>query len=75
MKKLPDDRGIEDDVSVEEFGRAYLKGYGWFEGRGIGKNVKDDDNVKVVEFKRTSVGEGLGFVRTDNLNTHSLSSS
>ncbi|KAJ0802537.1 putative G-patch domain-containing protein [Helianthus annuus] len=64
LKRLPDDRGFGDfdDVSVEEFARAYMKGYGWYEGRGIGKNTKED--VKVVEFTNRAAGQGLGFVRT-----------
>ncbi|MFS7923523.1 putative G-patch domain-containing protein [Helianthus anomalus] len=67
LKRLPDDSGFGDfdDVSVEEFARAYMKGYGWYEGRGIGKNTKED--VKVVEFTNRAAGQGLGFVRT----THS----
>ncbi|KAD4178475.1 hypothetical protein E3N88_27066 [Mikania micrantha] len=61
---IPDDRGLGefDDVPVEDFARAYLKGYGWCEGRGIGKNAKED--VKVVEYTNNAAGEGLGFVRT-----------
>ncbi|KAL8196328.1 hypothetical protein R6Q57_025328 [Mikania cordata] len=64
LKRLPDDRGLGefDDVPVEDFARAYLKGYGWCEGRGIGKNAKED--VKVVEYTNNAAGEGLGFVRT-----------
>jgi G patch domain/KOW motif-containing protein len=62
LDKLPDDRGFEEftDVPVEGFGAALLAGYGWYEGRGIGKNhIKD---VKVVEYKRWNAKEGLGFV-------------
>nr|XP_043610288.1 protein MOS2-like [Erigeron canadensis] len=62
ISKLPDDRGMDEFVgmAVEDFGAALLKGYGWVEGRGIGRNAKED--VKVVEiFKRTGK-EGLGFV-------------
>nr|XP_043630421.1 protein MOS2-like [Erigeron canadensis] len=61
LKTLPDDKGLGefDDVSVGEFGRAYLKGYGWYEGRGIGKNVVED--VKVFEFTKRTGSEGLGF--------------
>ncbi|KAM0029972.1 hypothetical protein Hdeb2414_s0018g00531871 [Helianthus debilis subsp. tardiflorus] len=35
LERLPDDRGFGDfdDVSVEDFARAYMKGYGWYEGR------------------------------------------
>lgn len=62
LDKLPEDRGFEefDDVPVEGFGAALLKGYGWYEGRGIGRNHKED--VKIVEFDRRAGKEGLGFV-------------
>ncbi|KAI3505348.1 hypothetical protein L1887_27446 [Cichorium endivia] len=66
LRSLPDDRGLAefDDISVDEFAPALLKGYGWYEGRGIGKNAKED--VKVVQFTKRTANEGLGFVRTDD---------
>nr|XP_043622836.1 protein MOS2-like [Erigeron canadensis] len=62
ISKLPDDRGMDEfvDMRVEDFGAALLKGYGWVEGRGIGKNAKED--VKVVEILKRTGKEGLGFV-------------
>ena len=48
------------DVAVEGYGAALLAGYGWKEGMGIGRNAKED--VKVVEIKRRTAKEGLGFV-------------
>ncbi|KAJ9555195.1 hypothetical protein OSB04_009809 [Centaurea solstitialis] len=62
LEKLPEDRGMDEftDVPVEDFAAALLKGYGWYEGRGIGKNAKED--VKVVEYERRSGKQGLGFV-------------
>ncbi|XP_042485178.1 protein MOS2-like [Macadamia integrifolia] len=62
MKNLPDDRGFDEfvDVPVEGFGAALLAGYGWQEGRGIGRNAKED--VKVVEYTRKTGMTGLGFV-------------
>ncbi|CAL5207908.1 unnamed protein product [Lathyrus oleraceus] len=62
MERLPDDQGFDEfkDVSVDGFGAALLGGYGWKEGMGIGKNAKED--VKVVEVKRRTAKEGLGFV-------------
>ncbi|KAI3691978.1 hypothetical protein L6452_31782 [Arctium lappa] len=62
LERLPEDRGLEefDDVSVEEFAPALLKGYGWYEGRGIGKNAKED--VKVVQYRKWNAKEGLGFI-------------
>ncbi|XP_022718401.1 protein MOS2-like [Durio zibethinus] len=61
LKRLPEDRGFEefDDVPVEGFGKALLAGYGWVEGRGIGKNAKED--VKVKQYERRTDKEGLGF--------------
>lgn len=49
-----------EDMAVENFASALLKGYGWVEGRGIGKNAKED--VKVVEYTKRTGKEGLGFV-------------
>ncbi|KVH88749.1 G-patch domain-containing protein [Cynara cardunculus var. scolymus] len=62
LERLPEDRGLEefDDVSIEEFAPALLKGYGWYEGRGIGKNAKED--VKVVQYTKWNAKEGLGFI-------------
>ncbi|PWA79113.1 G-patch domain-containing protein [Artemisia annua] len=61
LDNLPEDRGLEefDEMPVENFATALLKGYGWEEGMGVGKNKKD---VKVVEFKRRDDKQGLGFV-------------
>lgn len=70
LKRLPDDTGFEDyaDMPVEGFGAALLAGYGWYEGRGIGRNAKED--VKIVQYERRTAKEGLGFVgdipSTDN---------
>ncbi|ESW25063.1 hypothetical protein PHAVU_003G004000 [Phaseolus vulgaris] len=62
LLRLPEDNGFDEfkDVPVEGFGAALLAGYGWKEGMGIGKNAKED--VKVVEIKRRTAKEGLGFV-------------
>ncbi|KDP39085.1 hypothetical protein JCGZ_00842 [Jatropha curcas] len=64
LQRLPEDRGFEEfkDVPVEGFGAALLAGYGWKEGRGIGRNAKED--VKVKEYKKRTAKEGLGFVAT-----------
>ncbi|KAE8684479.1 Protein MOS2 [Hibiscus syriacus] len=61
IERLPDDRGFEEfeDMPVEGFGKALLAGYGWVEGRGIGKNAKED--VKVKQYERRTDKEGLGF--------------
>ncbi|KAL3498153.1 hypothetical protein ACH5RR_040885 [Cinchona calisaya] len=61
LKRLPEDTRFDEyeDMPVEGFGRALLAGYGWVEGRGIGKNAKED--VAVVEYKRWTAKEGIGF--------------
>ncbi|KAL8226958.1 hypothetical protein R6Q57_016790 [Mikania cordata] len=62
LVSLPEDRGMDEfeDMPVENFAAALLKGYGWKEGKGVGKNAKED--VKVFEFKNRNGKEGLGFV-------------
>ncbi|KAL5727101.1 hypothetical protein ACHQM5_000333 [Ranunculus cassubicifolius] len=62
IRVLPEDKGLEEfvEVPVKGYGKAVLKGYGWSEGKGIGKNVKED--VEVVEYQRRSGRQGLGFV-------------
>ncbi|XP_057536176.1 protein MOS2 [Amaranthus tricolor] len=61
IDKLNDDEGFEnyDEVPVEGFGEALLAGYGWKQGMGVGRNAKED--VKVIEYKRRTAKEGLGF--------------
>ncbi|CAH9091841.1 unnamed protein product [Cuscuta europaea] len=61
LKRLPDGNSMDvyDEMPVENFATALLKGYGWYEGRGVGRNAKED--VKVVEVKKWSAKEGIGF--------------
>ncbi|KAF8024372.1 hypothetical protein BT93_F1529 [Corymbia citriodora subsp. variegata] len=59
LAKLGDDPGYED-MPVEEFAAAYLRGYGWQEGKGVGKNAKEDVPVRQIE-KRGRERFGLGF--------------
>ncbi|KAF4372400.1 hypothetical protein F8388_027073, partial [Cannabis sativa] len=65
LHRLPEDQGMDEftDMPVEGFGAALLAGYGWYEGRGIGKNAKED--VKVVEYHKRTDKRGLGFVSDD----------
>ncbi|PON83553.1 Splicing factor, SPF [Trema orientale] len=65
LRRLPEDQGMEEftDRAVEGYGAALLAGYGWYEGRGIGKNTKED--VKVVEYHKRTDKQGLGFVSDD----------
>ncbi|KAK8963086.1 Protein MOS2 [Platanthera guangdongensis] len=57
-KDLPEEE--LPDVPVEGFGAAILAGYGWSEGKGIGRNNKEDP--KVFEYKQRSGTEGFGYV-------------
>ncbi|CAN6999200.1 unnamed protein product [Brassica rapa subsp. trilocularis] len=61
LESLADDPTLEDfeSVPVEGFGAALMAGYGWKPGKGIGKNAKDD--VQIKEYKRWTAKEGLGF--------------
>ncbi|KAL5209954.1 hypothetical protein ABZP36_005577 [Zizania latifolia] len=61
MATLPDHRGLDEfrEVPVEGFGAALLAGYGWSEGKGIGRNNKGD--TKVVEYDRRAGTQGLGY--------------
>ncbi|CAH1426133.1 unnamed protein product [Lactuca virosa] len=62
LERLLEDSGTGEfeDMYVENFASDLLKGYGWVEGRGIGKNAKED--VKVVEYTKRTGKEGFGFV-------------
>ncbi|KAJ1297924.1 hypothetical protein BS78_01G415600 [Paspalum vaginatum] len=62
MASLPDHRGIDEfnEVPVDGFGAALLAGYGWREGKGIGRNNKTGD-TKVVEYDRRAGTQGLGY--------------
>ncbi|KAK9266245.1 hypothetical protein L1049_000033 [Liquidambar formosana] len=68
LDRLPEHRGLEEfnDVPVEGFGTALLAGYGWYEGRGIGKNPKGD--IKVIQYEKRTAKEGLGFVSNADAN-------
>ncbi|XP_020574264.1 protein MOS2-like, partial [Phalaenopsis equestris] len=50
------------DVPVEGFGAANLAGYGWVEGKPIGRNSKEDP--KVFEYKPRAGTEGFGYSPT-----------
>ncbi|CAD6202931.1 unnamed protein product [Miscanthus lutarioriparius] len=62
MDVLPEHRGMDEfnEVPVEGFGAALLAGYGWTEGKGIGRNKKTGD-TKVVEYDRRAGTQGLGY--------------
>ncbi|XP_020574281.1 protein MOS2-like [Phalaenopsis equestris] len=60
IKELPDEE--LPDVPVEGFGAANLAGYGWVEGKPIGRNSKEDP--KVFEYKPKAGTEGFGYSPT-----------
>jgi G patch domain/KOW motif-containing protein len=61
LMSLADDPTLEDfeSVPVDGFGAALMAGYGWKPGKGIGKNAKED--VEIKEYKKWTAKEGLGF--------------
>ncbi|XP_076957898.1 protein MOS2-like [Bidens hawaiensis] len=65
LDNLLDHRGMDEyeDMPVENFAAALLKGYGWHEGRGVGKNAKED--VGLFEINQRNGREGLGFVNNN----------
>ncbi|KAM2048918.1 hypothetical protein ACFX1T_007391 [Malus domestica] len=69
LERLSDHRGLEEyeEMPVEGYGEALLTGYGWYPGRGIGKNAKED--VKIVEYTRSTDRHGLGFLANSKENS------
>ncbi|KAL1552645.1 protein MOS2-like [Salvia divinorum] len=65
LVNLPDGPGLDEfeDVPVEGFGAALLIGYGWKEGRGIGRNSKGD--VRIFEVTRKRDRRGIGFAKAE----------
>ena len=61
LRRLPEEQTMEDfeKVPVEGFGAALLAGYGWTEGKGIGRNAKED--VKVREYNKSFAKQGFAF--------------
>ncbi|TQD74685.1 hypothetical protein C1H46_039785 [Malus baccata] len=59
LERLSDHRGLEEfeEMPVEGYGEALLTGSGWYPGRGIGKNAKED--VKIVEYTRSTDRHGI----------------
>lgn len=60
LHHLPPEASIEDydKMPVEDFGKALMRGMGWYEGRGIGRNAKGEVDAK--ELVRRSDRLGLG---------------
>ncbi|GKC03370.1 MOS2-like protein, partial [Tanacetum coccineum] len=62
LEKVHDDKEVDEfDLSVDEFANAYMKRYGWCEGKGVGKNAERGE--KDVEYKKgNNTRVRLGFV-------------
>lgn len=60
LDHLPPEASIEqyEKMPVEDFGKALMRGMGWYEGRGIGRNAKGEVDAK--ELVRRSDRLGLG---------------
>ncbi|KAF3338137.1 protein MOS2-like protein [Carex littledalei] len=62
MQNLPDEGGPDEFKGTElgELAAALLRGYGWTEGKVLGRN-KNREDTKIVDFKKRSGSYGLGF--------------
>lgn len=60
LRHLPPESCLEEyeKMPVEAFGEALMRGMGWFEGRGIGRNAKGE--VEAKELVRRTDKLGLG---------------
>ncbi|KAL6839122.1 hypothetical protein ACP4OV_031013 [Aristida adscensionis] len=60
---LPEHRGADEfrGVTAEGFAAALLAGYGWSEGKGIGRNNREGDDVRVFEHRRRTGTWCLGY--------------
>ena len=59
---LPEEAALEryEELPVEEFGEALLRGMGWEKGKPIGRNAKSV--IEPIEYVRRQGREGLGAV-------------
>lgn len=60
LRHLPPESSLEqyEKMPVEAFGEALMRGMGWFQGRGIGRNAKGE--VEAKELVRRADKLGLG---------------
>lgn len=51
VEDLPDDPDLEayESMPIEEFGKAMLRGMGWQDGMGVGRNRKTVDTIEYVK--------------------------
>jgi G patch domain and KOW motifs-containing protein len=62
VEDLPEQASIEayESMPIEEFGAAMLRGMGWTEGHGVGRNAKNSGRADPVEFVPRMGRLGLG---------------
>ncbi|KAJ4807222.1 hypothetical protein LUZ62_019788 [Rhynchospora pubera] len=62
MLTLPDEGGPEEFKGAElgDLAAALLRGYGWTEGKVLGRN-KNREDTKIVDFQKRSGTYGIGF--------------
>lgn len=53
-----DEEADYDQIPIEEFGIAFLKGCGWKEGMGIGKNATQPVKLKIPVPRPKGLGLG-----------------
>ncbi|KAI8372763.1 DExH-box splicing factor binding site-domain-containing protein [Radiomyces spectabilis] len=76
VRNRPDEATMEDyeNIPVEEFGAALLRGLGWKEGEGIGRNRKNSPAPVIAPVKQRDALLGLGAkpedVAKDKKNKH-----
>eukprot|EP00798_Chlamydomonas_sp_ICE-L_P010027 gene10027-7917_t len=59
VENMPEEASLEDyeDMPIEDFGKAMLRGMGWQEGMGVGRNRKV---VEAIEYLKRPERLGLG---------------
>ncbi|KAJ3684462.1 hypothetical protein LUZ61_013626 [Rhynchospora tenuis] len=62
MQTLPDEGGPEEFKGTElgDLAAALLRGYGWTEGKALGRN-KNREDTKIVDYQKRSGTYGIGF--------------
>jgi G patch domain and KOW motifs-containing protein len=68
LRRLPPESSVEDyeQMPVEAFGEALMRGMGWFEGRGIGRNAKGEVEAKELVRRADKLGLGADPAQTKN---------
>lgn len=68
LRRLPPESSLEqyEQMPVEAFGEALMRGMGWFEGRGIGRNAKGEVEAKELVRRADKLGLGADPSHTRN---------